>query len=326
MRVAMSHEVAHHVPRRRTLAVVGCGAVGAAAAYASFTRRVASEILLVDKDHARAEGEAMDLMHGQALVGRVTVRAVRPEELGAADVVLVAAGANQKRGESRLDLLAKNAVVLREVVEALDEHAPDAVVIVSTNPVDLLTKLALERSRRPKTKIFGTGTALDSARFRALLGERFGTSPRSVHAYVLGEHGDSEVPIWSNASVGGVPVGSLTTLGAELDDAARREIGERTRHAAAHIIERKGFTNLAIGLVLAELADVVLSDQRSVHTVSVDAGGAYGIEHVVLGLPCVIGREGVVARLEPELDASERAALRASAEVLAERWRDAALG
>ncbi len=324
MRVAMPQEIARDVPPRRTLAVVGCGAVGAAAAYAAFTKRVASEILLVDQAPARAEGEAMDLMHGQALVGRVVVRAVGYEALGSADVVLVAAGANQKRGESRLDLLQKNAKVMRDVVAALDAHAPEAIVIVSTNPVDLLTKLAIRSSRRPAAKIFGTGTTLDSARFRALLGERFGTSPRSVHAYVLGEHGDSEVPVWSNATVGGVPVGHATTLGA-LDEAARHEIGERTRHAAAHVIERKGYTNLAIGLVLAELADVVLSDQRSVHTVSALTEGAYGIDDVALGLPCVIGREGVVARLVPDLDEAETAALRASAAVLARHWRDAGL-
>lgn len=325
----MPQRTARDVPSHRTLAVVGCGAVGAAAAYASFTKRVASRILLVDRDAARAEGEAMDLMHGQALVGRVQVHACGYEELGEADVVLVAAGANQRRGESRLALLERNANVMRDVIEALDAHAPDAVVIVSTNPVDLLTKLAIRSSKRPEARIFGTGTTLDSARFRALLGERFGTSPRSVHAYVLGEHGDSEVPIWSNASVGGVPLALLgrdaPSLGASLDDAARTDIAERTRHAAAHVIERKGYTNLAIGLVLAELADVVLSDQRSVHTVSVLSHGAYGIDDVALGLPCVVGREGIAARLTPTLDEEERAALRASADVLARHWKDAGL-
>jgi L-lactate dehydrogenase len=292
-----------------------------AAAYAAFARRTASEILLVDRDRARAEGEAMDLMHGQALIGRVVVRAAAWEELGHADVVLIAAGANQKRGESRLDLAARNAAVMRDVVRELDRHAPDAVVIVSTNPVDVLTQLVVKESKRPERHVLGTGTTLDSARFRALLGEHFGASPRSVHAYVLGEHGDSEVPIWSNASVGGVPIASSTILGRPLDAAARKSIAARTRDAAAHIIERKGYTNLAIGLVMAQLADVVLSDQRSVHTTSVVLHGEYGIDGVALALPCVLGRDGILGRIVPELADDELAAVRRSAEILREGAR-----
>jgi L-lactate dehydrogenase len=304
--------------------VIGSGSVGVAAAYASFVRRIASEILLVDRDVARAEGEAMDLMHGQALVGRIVVRAADWSELDRAGVVLVAAGANQKRGESRLDLLTRNADVMREVIERLDRHAPEAVVIIATNPVDILTRLAVGMSARDESRVLGTGTMLDSARFRALIGDHFGTSPRSVHAYVLGEHGDSQVPIWSNAALGGVPLSSLSSLWS-LDETTRAVIEERTRRAAADVIARKGFTNLAIGLVMAELAEVVLSDQRSVHTISVILRGEFGLSGVALGLPCTVGCDGVVGRLVPELSEGELARLRRSAELLDERARRAGI-
>ena len=213
----------------RTVAIVGVGSVGVAAAFALFTRRAVSELLLVDKDTAKAEGEAMDLMHGQALVGRIAVRAARYEELGLASVVVVTAGRNQKRGESRLDLLRGNAEIVREVMRELDTHAANAIVIIATNPVDVLTRLAIRASARAPGRIFGTGTTLDSARFRALLGEAFGVSPRSIHAHVLGEHGESQVPVWSTARIGGASLDDEAAGGRRLDEAQRKEIDDRTR-------------------------------------------------------------------------------------------------
>lgn len=294
----------------RTLAVVGVGSVGVAAAYACVLSRTAERVLLVDRDHALAEGHALDLAHGQALLGRVDVRAARFEELADAGVgvVVVAAGRSQKKGESRLDLLRGNADVVRDVMGHLDRHAPEAVVIVATNPVDVLARVAVGASSRPAAKIVGSGTALDSARFRAAIGRELGVSPRSVHGMVLGEHGDSQVPVWSGARVGGISVA--------LDAEARARVAAETRDAAKAIIQRKGRTDLAIGAVLAHLARVVLVDERSVHPLSVPLAGEYGLDGVSLGLPVVLGREGVVARLVPELDAEELAALRASAEVL----------
>lgn len=292
----------------RSVAVVGAGSVGAAAAAAMFIQRSASEILLVDTDRSRAEGHAMDLMHGQALVGRADVRAVDPDELGRAQVVVVAAGRGQRRGESRLDLLRANAEVVRGIMADLDRHAPQAVVLVATNPVDVLTHLAVRASKRAKGRVFGTGTTLDGARFRALIGERFQVSPRSVHAYVLGEHGDSQVPVWSQAAVGGVRV--------ELDEAERIRIAEATRGAAREVIARKGYTDLAIGIVIAHLVAAVLADERGVHALSVPLDGEYGLEDVCLGVPCVLGSGGVARTLQPELDPQELEALRASADVL----------
>ncbi len=300
--------------QHRSVAVVGTGSVGIAAAFALFTRRIASEILLVDKDLAKAEGHAMDLMHGQALVGRVSVRAATFAELGRAQVVVIAAGRSQKRGETRLDLLQKNAEVVEEIMRALDERAPNAVVLVATNPVDLLTRRASRASKRPRARVIGTGTTLDSARFRALIASELHVSPQSVHAYVLGEHGDSQVPIWSGAMVGGVSVA--------FDTATRTRIADATRTAAREIIARKGYTDLAIGTVIAHLVNAILVDERSVQPLSVPLEGEYGLDDVTLSIPCVIGHEGVVRRLAPELAREEIDALHASASLLKEKERE----
>lgn len=310
---------------KRAVAVVGVGSVGIAAAYAMFTGRAVSELLLVDKDERKAEGEAMDLMHGQALVGRITVRAASYESLADASVVVVTAGRNQKRGESRLDLLKGNAQVMREVMGELDRHAPDAVVIVATNPVDVLTRLAIRVSTRPAHRIFGTGTTLDSARFRALIGEEYGVSPRSIHAHVLGEHGDSQVLVWSTARVGGASVDDVGALGRTLEHARRQDIEERTRGAARAIIERKGRTDLAIGTVIAHLVGAVLGDERSVQPLSVPLEGEYGLHDVCLGIPCVLGARGIEGRMAPRLTAEEQAALVRSADALRAAERDAGL-
>jgi L-lactate dehydrogenase len=305
--------------QRRVVGVVGAGNVGTAAAYAMFTERVASEIVLVDVNRRRAEGEAMDLAHGQALVGRIDVRAGGYADLTDAQVVVIAAGVNQAPGESRLALHGRNRAVFREVAAALDQYAPGAVLLVATNPVDLLTHEMQELSRRPRSSIIGTGTLLDTARLRAGLGARYGVSPRSVHAYILGEHGDSEVAIWSNATIGGLPFWERTVRGRPFDAAAMQALFEEVRSSANRIIERKGYTNLAIGLVIAHLADAILSDQKAVLPVSVRVDGQYGIRDVCLSLPAVIGIGGVDEIIAPDLSQEEQDALRRSAEVLIEQ-------
>lgn len=305
--------------QRRTVGIVGTGNVGVAAAYALFLRRLASDIVLIDKDVRRAEGEAMDLMHGQSLVGRATVRAGTYEDLAEAQVVLISAGVGQKPGETRLDLLNRNADVFREIAEQLDRHAPGAILIIATNPVDILTWVMQELSSRPDTRVIGTGTMLDTARFRALLGQHYGVDPRSVHAYILGEHGDSEVPLWSSASIGGQPILDRTVLGRSWNTAEMDALFDRVRRAAYAIIDRKGYTNLAIGVVLAQLVDAILGDQKSVLPVSVRLDGEYGIGNVCLSIPCIVGIEGVEGRVLPGVDARELSGLMHSAEVLRER-------
>lgn len=305
--------------QRRTVGIVGTGNVGIAAAYALFLRRQASDIVLIDKDMRRAEGEAMDLMHGQSLVGRATVRAGSYEDLADAQVVLISAGVAQHPGETRLDLLNRNADVFREIAVELDRHAPGAILVIATNPVDILTWVMQELSSRPATRVIGTGTMLDTARFRALLGSHYGVDPRSVHAYILGEHGDSEVPLWSSASIGGQAIEERTVLGRSWDREVMDALFDRVRRAAYAIIDRKGYTNLAIGVVLAQLVEALLEDQKSVLPVSVRLDGEYGIGNVCLSIPCIVGIEGVEGRVLPGVDERELAGLMHSAEVLRER-------
>ncbi|WP_022835916.1 L-lactate dehydrogenase [Salisaeta longa] len=304
--------------QRRTVGFVGAGHVGTAGAYALFNQGLASEIILVDKDAARAEGEAMDLMHGQLLVGRTTVRAGDYADLAEAQVIVLSAGASQMGpDETRLDLLRRNARIFEQIIAELDTHAPNAILVVATNPVDVLTYISQELSTRPAGRILGTGTLLDTARFRALLGQYYSVDPRSVHAYILGEHGDSEVPIWSNATIAGQPIAGQTVLGRAFDRAAMDDLFAEARDAAYQIIDRKGYTNTAIGVVIARIVRAILSDQRSVQPVSVRPGGAYGLPDVCLSLPAVLGLGGVETLVEPDVSDAEAEALRASGQTLA---------
>ncbi|WP_103027545.1 L-lactate dehydrogenase [Salinibacter altiplanensis] len=313
--------------QRRTVGIVGTGNVGTAAAYAMFNQSLASQILLLDQDARRAEGEAMDLMHGQQLVGGITCRAVEYPALGNAQIIVLSAGASQQStDQTRLDLLQRNAEIFREIIIQLDKHAPDAILVVATNPVDVLTYVSQKLSSRPNRRILGTGTLLDTARFRALLGQHYGVDPRSVHAYILGEHGDSEVPIWSNATIGGQQIQGRTVLGKAWEEEAMRSIFEQARNAAYEIIDRKGHTDTAIGLVIARIVRAVLEDQQNVLPVSTRTNGAYGIDDVCLSVPCVVGLEGMEKRVEPELSDDEREALRDSAQALRESRTDLTVG
>lgn len=303
--------------QKRSVAIIGTGNVGVAAAYALFNQRIASEIILVDLNRERAEGEAMDLMHGQLLVGNVKVRAGSYEDLKDTQVVVVTAGVGQKSpNESRLELLNRNAAVYNDIISKLDKYAPNAILIIATNPVDILTYVSQKLSAREPQRIIGTGTLLDTARFRALLGRYYDVDPRSVHAYILGEHGDSEVPIWSQANIGGQPIQQNTVLGKPYNKEALDKLFEESKNAAYEIIKRKGFTNSAIGVVIARIVEGILEDEKSVIPVSAYWDGAYGINDVCMSLQSVVGIEGVKHRVLPDLDQEEIQGLRQSAEIL----------
>ncbi|KJS30611.1 MAG: lactate dehydrogenase [Desulfatitalea sp. BRH_c12] len=304
--------------QKRTIGIVGAGHVGMAAAYAVFLRGLAGEIIVVDQDHRRAEGEAMDLMHGQAFVERVSVRAGEYADLAAAQVVVISAGVAQKPDETRLALLNRNAAVLRQIIAQLDAHTPGSVLIIASNPVDILTHVTQALTRRPAGLVIGTGTMLDTARFRALLGDYYGVDPRSVHAYILGEHGDSEVPIWSSAHIGGVPLMDNTILGKTFAREEMERIFQSVRHAAYEILSRKGYTNTAIGSSIARLVEAILDDQRSVLPVSRQLTGQHGIDGVCLSIPSIIGQQGVTDALLLRLNDVELDGLRYSAQVLRE--------
>ncbi|HEX5688700.1 MAG TPA: L-lactate dehydrogenase, partial [Roseiflexaceae bacterium] len=257
--------------------LVGTGMVGSSFAYAMLQRRLANEMVLVDKDAARAEGEAMDLNHGLPFVRPLRISAGGYERLAGCEIVVITAGANQRPGETRLDLLQRNAGVFRDIVPQVVAASPDAVIVIATNPVDILTSISAEIAGLPEGRVIGSGTILDTARFRYLLGEHYQVDSRSVHAYIVGEHGDTELALWSLANIAGVRLRDFVDPhGTGYDQAAMDSIFEQTRTAAYEIIKRKHATYYAIGLGLLTIVEAVLRDQRSVLTVSTPMRGAYG--------------------------------------------------
>jgi L-lactate dehydrogenase len=301
------------------IAIVGAGAVGASAAYALMISGLASEIVLVDVNARRAEGEAMDLMHGAAFVRPVTVSAGSYADCAGAQIVVITAGAAQKPGETRLDLVRKNTEIFRGMIPPIAEAAPHAILLIVANPVDVLTYAALKFSGFPASRVVGSGTVLDTARLRALIGQRLGIDPRSVHAHVVGEHGDSEVVLWSRATVAGLPVGEFCTQrGTACDSEMQEDISRQVLRAAYEIIDRKGATYYGIGLGIRNVVEAMLRDQNTVLTVSTLMTGQLGVADICLSLPSVVDRGGVEGVLVPAMSDEERMAFVRSATVLRE--------
>jgi L-lactate dehydrogenase len=277
---------------------------------------------LVDKNTKRAQAEADDIFHAVPFAHPLRVSAGDYPELAGSGVVILAAGVSQRRGETRLQLLQRNAEIFRQVVPAVLEHAPDAVLLVATNPVDVMTHLAARFAGEhgvPPGRIVGSGTALDTARFRALLGRHLGVDAQHVHAYVVGEHGDSEVLTWSLVTVGGMPLHQFAQQnGIAMDRTVREEIEHRVRDAAYAIIEGKGATYYGVGAALARIVDAVVRDQRSILTVCTPVAEVLGVCDVTISLPHLVGGAGALASFPLPLGETEQAALKASAGVVCE--------
>jgi L-lactate dehydrogenase len=300
--------------------VVGSGMVGSTAAYALVLRGVGREIVLVDMNKARAVAEADDIRHAVPFAHPLEVRAGNYEDLAGSRAVVVCAGVGQKPGETRLQLLKRNAAVFRDVIPSVLKHAPAAVIIVASNPVDVMTHLAARFAAEagvPAGRVFGSGTTLDTARFRTLLGTHCGVDPHHVHGYVIGEHGDSEVLTWSLVSIGGMPLEAFAKLRrVELSDAVRRDIDEKVRRAAYTIIGGKGATYYGIGCALARIVDAVLHDQRSILTVCSPTADVAGVKDVTVALPRLVGGAGVIETFPLPLSEAEQNQLRASSSVI----------
>lgn len=304
------------------IGIVGSGFVGSTAAYAMIIAGVGREIVLVDKDEKRVRAEVSDLRHAVPFARPLSVHQGGYEDLSGCRLVILAAGVSQKPGESRTDLLKRNAEVFHQVVPDVVAHAPEAVVVVATNPLDIMTYMAAlfaSRSGVPAHRVLGSGTMLDTARFRSLLGEHVGVDPHHVHGYVIGEHGDSEVLTWSLVTVGSMHLDEFEVQhGRHLDNETRDRMDQDVRNAAYTIIEGKGATYYGIGSALAKLADVVLHDQRSVLTVSTPTSGTGGVSDVSISLPRVVGGQGVLQTLNLPLSKQETAALTRSTETVRE--------
>jgi L-lactate dehydrogenase len=310
----------------RRIAIVGAGAVGATLGYALMIRGQADELVLIDINRAKAEGEAMDLRHGLPFVRPVDVHVGDYADCAGADVVVITAGAASRPGETRLDLAARNAAIFRQIVPEILRYNAEGILLVVTNPVDVLTHLTIKLSGYPAGKVLGSGTVLDSARFRYLLAEHCGVDPRNVHAYIIGEHGDSEVPVWSLSNIAGTRLTDYCVVcRRDCEGIPKDEIFSQVRDAGYQVIQRKGATYYAVGLAVASIVESILRDQHSILPVSSLMQGQYGLEDVCLSLPAVVGRDGVVQVLELPLDGEELAGLRRSAGVLQEVARSVGL-
>ena len=300
--------------------IVGSGFVGATAAYALVMRGVGRRVVLVDQNRARAESEADDILHAVPFANPLEVTAGDYADLAGCKVVIVSAGVGQKPGETRLELLGRNAQVFKQVIPNILQHAPQAVLLIATNPVDVMTHIAARYAAEyggPSSRVIGSGTPLDTARLRSLIGRQLSVDAQHVHAYVLGEHGDSEVLAWSQVTVGGIPLDEFCT-GREIsiceDDYA--VIDEKVRRAAYHIIEGKGATYYGIGSAVARIVEVILQDERSLLTVCTPMADVAGVKDVTVSLPNLVGGDGIIQTFVPKLNEQETDALRASAQVV----------
>jgi L-lactate dehydrogenase len=307
------------VRRPRKGAIIGAGQVGMACAYSLLIQGSFDEMVLVDVDRVKLEGEVMDLVHGLSFVEPAIVKAGTISDCQGADIVIITAGAKQKAGESRLELLERNATIFKGLISELVQYCPDAIYLIVSNPVDVMSYITWKLSGLPCNAIIGTGTTLDTARFRYLLAQDLQLDPRSIHAYIIGEHGDSEVPVWSSLNVAGTPLQSLEPEpGAASDPQHLYRIFEHVKNAAYEVIQRKGATSYAIGLAVTQIVQAILRDQNRVLTVSCLTSGLYGIEDVFLSLPAVVNRHGVNRIVRLSLSPEEEQQLKHSAQLLRE--------
>lgn len=301
----------------RQVGVVGTGLVGASFSYALIIRQLATRLVLVDVNKEKTIGEVMDFDHGLPFTGPMKILAGSYEDLAGSQVVVIAAGSGQKPGETRLDLLARNAAIFRDIVPRVVRHNPEGIILIATNPVDILTHISLEVSGLPSSRVIGSGTILDTSRFRFLLGQYYGVDAQSVHAYIIGEHGDSEIPVWSLANIGGVRLQEFAPLLSKVYKQEEMDgLFEQVRDAAYEIIKRKGATFYAIGLGLVAVVESILGDYRRVLSVSSLMTGQHGVSDMCLSLPCVVGARGIEEVLALNLNNEEETGFRSSAEKL----------
>ncbi len=307
------------MPKERgsRVVIIGAGMVGSTFAYSLMMNGIASEIIMLDVNEARLRGEIMDLNHGISFVKPVLVRAGTYEDCVDADIIVITAGANQKPGEIRLDLLARNTAIFKSILDQINAVGTEALLLVASNPVDIMTYVTYKLSGFPSQRVIGSGTVLDSARFRYLISNHCKVDPSNVHGYIIGEHGDTEVPVWSLANIAGLRFADYCPVcGDNCGEFPKEQIYQEVKNAAYQIIQGKGATYYAIGLALVQIVESILRDERSVLTVSTLLTGEYGISDLYLSLPCIVGRGGIIKQIRLELTPEELAGLKHSADTL----------
>lgn len=308
----------------RKVVIVGAGAVGATFAYALAQNGIAGEIVLVDKNQDLADGQALDLAHGQPYFPIVNIRRGTEEDYADARVIVITAGAKQEPGENRLSLVQKNAEIIESIVDDITSRHSNAVLVMVSNPVDVLTQLALKRSGLARGRVIGSGTVLDSSRLRYLLSRHCDINTHNVHAYMLGEHGDSEFAAWSMTHIGGIQIDQYCPICRKCQDwmGGRTHIEQTVRDSAYHIIDYKGATYFAVGLALVKIVESILRNQKSVLTVSTYLDGEYGLHDVCLSVPSIVAQNGVDRIIENDLPDSEKEALNNSAAIIKQSIAD----
>ena len=301
----------------RKVAIIGCGFVGSSSAFALMQSGLFSEMVLIDADVNRAEGEALDISHGLPFAKPMKIYAGGYEDIADAAIVIVTAGAGQKPGETRLDLVKKNVEIFKSIIPEIAKQDFKGILLIVANPVDILTYVAAKLSKLPQGRVFGSGTVLDSARLKYLLGEHLDVDNRSVHAFIIGEHGDSEIAAWSSANVSGIPLNDFCEMrGYFKHEESMKKILEEVKNSAYEIIEKKHATYYGIAMSVRRICEAIIRDERSILPVSSIQKGEYGIENVALSIPAIVGREGVEKVVPIKLSDTEKKELIKSAETL----------
>ncbi|CCV64486.1 L-lactate dehydrogenase [Alteracholeplasma palmae J233] len=298
------------------ISIIGAGAVGAATAFSIMLNKVASDIVLVDINKDRAEGEVMDIFHGTSLVAPVEIKAGEVSDTKDSDIVIITAGLAQKPGETRLDLVNKNIAIYNTLIPEIAKYNPNAILLVVSNPVDILTYITYKLSGFPKNRVIGSGTVLDTARFRSALAREFFIDSRNVHANIIGEHGDSEIAVWSRANVGGLTLDEYCAKEGNCEIDFEQRITDEVKHAAYEIIKRKGFTNYAVAVAVTRICTAILRDEKSILTTSSYLEGHYGTDDIYLSVPSIIGENGIEEIIEIPLAEEELTAFKNSAKII----------
>ncbi|NLW14785.1 MAG: L-lactate dehydrogenase [Erysipelothrix sp.] len=301
------------------ISIIGAGSVGSATAFALMNHNIATDLVIVDINHEKAVGEAMDINQGRVFVEPVNVTAGDYEATKDSDIVIITAGLAQRPGETRIDLVNRNIEIYKQMIPEIVKYNPDSILLVVSNPVDILAQVTYKLSGFPKERVFGSGTVLDTARFQSALSSLFKVDARDIHANIIGEHGDTEIATWSLTTIGGLTVEQYCRdMDIELTEAMKDDITEGVKNSAYQIIERKGYTNYAVALAITRIVKAILRDEKSILTVSSLQTGDYGLDDVFISVPTIVGRQGALDVVEVPYSSDETDNLKKSADILKE--------
>ncbi len=307
----------------KKVAIIGTGFVGSSIAFALLNEEIFSEIVLIDRNKEKAEGEAMDLSHGLPYRSNMNIYVGEYKDIKDASIVILTAGANQKEGETRLDLIHKNASIIRSIIQEIKPIEMEGILLVVSNPVDILTHIAYVESGLPKNRVFGSGTVLDTARLKYLISKHLDVDAKNVHAVIIGEHGDSELVTWSIANISGIPLNEFCELRGHFNhEEAMKKLYESVRDSAYEIIKRKGATYYGVAISVAHIASCIVNNTHTMLPLSTELDGEYGVNGIALSVPSIVGRDGIEKVLEIKLSDNEQKQLLSSAKIIKEIIKD----